>query len=137
MRSAQLQQQLQLNAQILTGLHEEHSKLRAERKHFNAMGDAEKAKSNNATTQEEVEGFGKTAELYYGQAAIFTPWIRKYAKKIAKLAAIQVTLKHELGCMQCLEIWVAEDEQFMAERVFDDRHIVGLGEIEEMFREDV
>lgn len=109
MKASQIQQQLAINADVLTGLHQEYAKLRQERKRFNAMGDAEKAKSNNAATLEEVEGFSANAEVFYAQAEVYTPYIKRFAAKIAKLAAIQVTLKHEVKCASCLGAWSAQD----------------------------
>lgn len=125
MKASQIQQQLKLNADVLTGLHEEYTKLRKARKEFNAFAD-----------EYEEKGEDALAKDYSEQAAIFTPYIKKFKRKIASLEKIQVTLKHELRCSQCLEIWAEEDEAFWAERVFDDRHVVGLAEIEEMFRGD-
>jgi hypothetical protein len=118
MKAAQLQTLLSVQAQIITGLHEEYAKLRSERKKFNAMGDAEKVKSNNAATKEEVEGFQANAEVFYEQAALFTPYIKRFKAKILKLEQIQKTLKDDLRGQQSLEAWIVEDDAFWLQQAY-------------------
>jgi predicted nucleic acid-binding Zn-ribbon protein len=112
MKASLIQRNIKLLEQVLTGLHEEYSNLRKERKKFNTAGDVEKAKLNNTATLEEFENFSANVEMFYGQAAIFTPYIRKFKKKIAGLEEIQRCLKDELRGMQSLEAWIIEDDAF-------------------------
>jgi hypothetical protein len=112
MKAALIQRQIKLNCDVLTGLHEEYLVLRNERKKFNTMGDAEKAKLYNAATLEEVEEFSAKVELFYGQAELFSPYIHKFKKKIAGLEEIQRCLKDELKWQQSIEAWVVEDDAF-------------------------
>lgn len=115
MRSSLIQRQIKLNADVLSGLHEEYAKLRAERKKYNEKADKLALESLEHSEKEDFAMAGNTDHLakdYREQAAIFTPYIKKFAKKIKNLEQIQKALKHELGCAQCCEAWQAEEDSF-------------------------
>jgi DNA mismatch repair ATPase MutS len=107
-----LQRQIKLNAGVLSGLHEEYNKLRAERKKYNEIAD-EFAKSalwysDREDGEKEREAL-EEAKAHREQAAIFTPYIKRFKKKIAGLEEVQKALKHELKCQACLEAWERQD----------------------------
>jgi hypothetical protein len=137
MNSKLMQRQCQLNSQVLSGLYAEISALRKAHKEYNAEGD--KAAKAMMAADEKLD-FNESAEhtsqanAMYASAKILTGYIRKFEKKIAGLEQVQKALKHSLKCAQCMEVLVQEDDENWAERVFDDRHVVGLVEIEDMFR---
>jgi superfamily II RNA helicase len=100
MRAAQLQTLLSVQANVISGLHEEYAKLKAERKRWNALADAE-------DDPEKKDDFA-------GHAALYTPYIRKFKKKIAAVEKVQKALKKELKREQAIEIWqAAEDAEWL------------------------
>jgi hypothetical protein len=43
------------------------------------------------------------------QAAVYTPYIKKFAKRIAAIEAVQKALKQGLKCQQAVEAWQNEE----------------------------
>lgn len=108
MKASLIQRQIKLNADVLSGLHEEYAKLRAERKKFNEMAD-EFAREDfeKACAGENV--LCKSADDCREQAAIFTPYIKKFAKKIAKLQEVQKALKLEAKDAARIDAWMKDE----------------------------
>jgi uncharacterized coiled-coil DUF342 family protein len=103
MRAALIQRQIKLNCDTLTGLYEEYSKLRTERKKFNEAADGFAQRALNSSDDEEVTSLCAGENACREQATVYTPYIVKFKKKIAALEEVQKALKHELKCAQCCE----------------------------------
>jgi hypothetical protein len=121
MKAAQIQTLLSVQAQVITGLHEEYAKLKAERKRFNAESD----KHASAALQhddfgnfEAAEEAQQLANAFAEQAALFTPYIKRFKRKIAALSDIQKTLKGDLHGQQSLEAWIVEDDAFWLQQAY-------------------
>lgn len=144
MKASLIQRQLKLNAQVLTGLHEEYAKLRAERKKYNEKADefAEMCYSFAQTLQfDEADEMRGKSDVNREQAALYTPYIKKFAKKIKNLEQIQKALKHELGCAQCCEAWQAEEDSFWLQQAYvaqqdEYRVTYSYDELAKMFEEE-
>lgn len=109
------QRQIKLNEQVLQGLYEEYSKLRKVRKEYNDEADKyqEMCYSFAQTLEhDKASEYSDKAQANREQAAIFTPFIRKFKVKIAKLNEVQKALKHDVKCQMCLADWTAEDDAF-------------------------
>jgi hypothetical protein len=121
MKAALLQRQLKINEDVLTGLHDEYKNLRAVRKMYNERADecfkqmliADDQLDFDASHQHNTEG-----EAHREQATIFTPYIRKFKKKIAAVEEIQRALKDELKDQQSLEAWIVEDDAFWLQQAY-------------------
>ena len=115
MKASLLQRQIKLNEQVLTGLHTEYKNLRASRKMYNERADecfkqmriADERLDFDTSHQHSTEG-----DANREQAAIFTPYIRKFKTKIAGLEEVQRALKDELMWQQSSEVWIVEDDAF-------------------------
>jgi hypothetical protein len=144
MKAALIQRQIKLNEQVLTGLHEEYNALRNQRAEYNKMADDFDIHSFKAEGDDEVNKaieFRKQECLYREQAAIFTPYIRKFKKKIAGLEEIQRALKDELKAEQAIEAWcsgVDVDWQNLVKLAQQDDYQVtySYDQLAEMFGED-
>jgi hypothetical protein len=121
MKAALIQRQIKLNEQILTGLHEEYKNLREARKMYNERADecfkqmmiADDQLDFDASHQYTTEG-----EANREQASMFTPYIRKFKKKIAAVEEIQRCLKDDLKGQQALEAWIVEDDAFWIQQAY-------------------
>jgi predicted ribosome quality control (RQC) complex YloA/Tae2 family protein len=112
MKAALLQRQLKINADVLTGLYEEIAKLRAARKAYNERADefAEMSFSFDQTLQpEKSREHSEKSVACREQAAVYTPYIRKFKKKIAAVEEVQRELKQKLKAEQSVEAWMAEE----------------------------
>jgi chromosome segregation ATPase len=126
MRAALIQRQLKLNADVLSGLHEEYNKLRAERKKYNEAADKLAAEARSFLEEGEKEAYKivqQESDNNREQAAIFTPYIKRFKKKIAGLEEVQKALKHELKCVACLEVWERQDS-FEWFNIDDDGNVI-------------
>lgn len=115
MRASLIQRQLRLNADVLTGLHEEYSKLRKQRKEYNEEADGYSDKALKLDQDEQFEAAEEaqqSANTYRAQAAIFTPYIKKFAKKIAGLQQVQVALKLEAKDAARIDAWSRVEDAF-------------------------
>jgi hypothetical protein len=119
MKAALIQVQLGLNAQVLRGLYEEIANLRKARKHYNEIADFNKDTCDSGVMPEGSqlkEDTMKVAEEYRAQAAIYSPYIKKFAKRIAAIEAVQRALKQELKFQQSMEAWNVEEDAFWLEQ---------------------
>lgn len=116
MKASLIQRQIKLNADVLSGLHEEYAKLRAERKKYNEEADKLALESLEHSEKEDFAMAGNTGHLakdYREQAAIFTPYIKKFAKKIVGLQDVQKALKLEAKDAARIDAWAkSEDEEW-------------------------
>lgn len=110
-RSGLLQVQLGLNAQVLCGLYEEYNNLRKSRKMYNAIAD-ELIKKTFYVDLSECGPLEEESKAHREQAAIFTPYINKFAKRIKAIEQVQKELKYELKFQQAMESWNAEEDAF-------------------------
>jgi hypothetical protein len=112
MRAALLQRQIKLNEQVLSGLHQEYANLRKTRKEYNeeADGYSEKALKLDQDEQfEAAEEAQQAANTFRAQAAVYTPYINKFKRKIAKLEEVQRALKTHLKHEQSIEEWMRKE----------------------------
>jgi hypothetical protein len=125
LKSSLLQRQLKINADVLTGLYEEIAKLRAARKAYNERADEAVSEEFGTANRE--------------QAAVYTPYIRKFKKKIAAVEEIQRMLKSELKGQQSIEAWAVEDDAFWLQQAEiakqDGFKVYSYDEMAEMFGE--
>jgi hypothetical protein len=98
MKASQIQQVLKSQAGVLTKLYSEYRTLRAARQSFNRMVDIAVSESVKAH--------------YEGQAAVYTPYIRKLKVKIANLENAQKALKLMLGHAQAIESFSSVEDTF-------------------------
>jgi hypothetical protein len=121
MKASLIQRQIKLNEQILTGLHEEYKNLRSSRKMYNDYADVAFTKMMECDEQLDFDNaseWNKLGEANRGQAEVFTPYIRKFKKKIAAVEQIQRCLKDELKGQQSLEAWIVEDDAFWIQQAY-------------------
>lgn len=103
MEARYIQSALRLNASVLTGLYQEVGSLRNARKHHNEKADK---LSMDALLADQSENFEEGAELqddanaHRAAAVIYTPYIKKFKAKIAKMEKLQKALKRELRDVQ-------------------------------------
>jgi hypothetical protein len=119
MKASFIQTQIGLNAQVLTGLYEEIANLRKSRKMYNECADecfvqmmiADDELDFDKSHQHNTEG-----EANLEQAAVFTPYIKKFAKRIKAIEQVQKSLKQELKFVQYMEAWNVEEDAFWLEQ---------------------
>jgi hypothetical protein len=119
MKASFIQTQIGLNAQALTGLYEEYNNLRKSRKMYNEKADEfdEMCCSFSQTLQfDKADEQHVKAEAHREQAAVFTPYINKFAKRIKAIEQVQKALKQELKDEQAMESWNAEEDAFWLEQ---------------------
>jgi hypothetical protein len=113
MKAALIQTQLGLNAQVLSGLYDEHRTLKMSRKMYNEMSDDYFVQMMIADDMLDFDGSDqhkKNGEAALEQATMLTPHIDKLAKRIKAVERVQKALKQELKARQRIEAWVAEEE---------------------------
>ncbi len=112
MKAALIQRQLKLNCDVLTGLHEEYNALRRVRKEFNEEADKCALEALEHAEKEDFAMAGNVNSLAEGNremAARYTPYVKMFRKKIAKLEEVQRALKAELKSAQVIEMLVEVD----------------------------
>lgn len=120
MKASTLQHQIMHNAMSLTNMHKEYSTMRTMRATYNKRADtfydncaAYGAMMNYAAADEQRRlGVANAA-----QAEVFTPYINRKRREIARLEAVQKALKQELNVIQALEDWQKEDDAFWLSQV--------------------
>jgi acetyl-CoA acetyltransferase len=108
-------------SQVLTGLYEEQSKLRKARAAYNSQADEYMSQYGVCMKEQDTvsaETCYSNAKNCKEQAAVYTPYIRKFKKKIAAVEEIQRMLKDELKDQQSLEAWIVEDDAFWLQQAY-------------------
>jgi uncharacterized coiled-coil DUF342 family protein len=113
MKAQLVQRNIAVLSQVLTGLYEEQSKLRKARAAYNSQADEYMSQYGVCMKEQDTvsaETCYSNAKNCKEQAAVYTPYIRKFKKKIAAVEEIQRMLKSELKGLQSIEAWVEMDD---------------------------
>jgi len=114
MKAALIQIQLGLNAQVLSGLYGEHRALKASRKMYNERADKLSVQVLGEENYVKADSLQQESDDNRAQAAVLTPYINKFARRIKAVEKVQKALKKELKLEQAIEMWQAyEDAEWL------------------------